>query len=178
MFKKIFISLSIVFIAFLTGYATAQSFFLNKTPETNTTGDAATGVSQDFHVMSASEFQSKNEQLQKQKNDVLDNQIKQNLSKIPPIPTPPSTPTVSKPDSNDASSPAANTDNRSTGAGKVTVPSTTPDQPTPASSDPTPATPLTAPAPNDVYTGFQNDQNKSQPKQPSGGSGNGWNIQY
>jgi cytoskeletal protein RodZ len=179
MFKKIFISLSMVFIAFMTGYATAQSFFLNKTPDmaANNSSASTSAAPQGLHPASASEFQSKNEQLKKQKNDALDSQLKQNLSKIPPTPAP----TIpSKPSNNDIGTATPEISKAYPDTDKNAANTITPDQPQPAATPtgPTPVAP-TAPAQNDVYTGFQNDQNNNQAKQPgNSGSGSGWNIKY
>lgn len=177
MFKKIFISLSMVFIAFMTGYATAQSFFVNKTSEvaTNIGASNTKAAPQGFHPMSASEFQSKNEQLKKQKTDALDSQLKQNLSKIPPTPAPTTPSKLSNSDTGSTTS--SDTSKASPDTDKNTTSTITPGQPA-TPSGPASVAPA-APAPSDVYTGFQNNQDKNQTTSPNdSSSGNGWNIKY
>lgn len=164
-----------VFIAFMTGYATAQSFFLNKTPDlstNNTTSNANTNP-QEFHPLSASEFQNKNELLRKQRNEALDNQLKQNLAKISPTPAP----TIPSKPSNNETGTGNTSEKANSSIDKNAANTITPDQPQPAATPASPA-PEAPTQYNNVYTGFQSDQN-NQTKQPNNaGNGSGWNIKY
>jgi hypothetical protein len=169
MFKKILFSLTIIAIAFLTGYATAQSL-ITTTPNSTT----KPGSWPSAQIMTPSDFQSQTEKLQQQKNDALTNQLKENLAKVPP-PTPPTPPP--SPDQS-AATPETPTPEGSAQAAPTTTNAPAEESAATAPASPTHAAPAKAPATQEnVYTGFQNtDQNQKQPA-PVAGSG-GWNIKY
>jgi cytoskeletal protein RodZ len=165
MFKKILLSIAMVFISFLTGYATAQSYFLNTAPKGKTPEEQSVGVP-------VSDFQSQTQEIEEKKKQALSNQLKQELAKVPPTPapsTPPAQPGATPSDTPGQADAAPEANQAAQGA--------TPTGPMPA------APPATGSDQSQVYTGFQNKE-QNQNAAPSGTNSNapsssgGWNIKY
>jgi len=193
MFKRTLLSMAMIAIAFATGYATAQTYFLNQAPApSNTAADKSSPTSDNF--------QSQTQQQLDKKSQAMDNQLNQELAKIPPPPPPPP-PHEETPGNTAAPASAGQTpESAQVPAASTTPPKTTaPTASTPTSPDLTPsgpspaAPPVTAPNSTQVYTGFQNSNsgpspgpgsgsapaaNQNPPSSNSGNTGGGWDIKY
>lgn len=170
MLKKLLLSTGLVGVAFLTGYATAQSYFSNP-PSTTLSGDPQASEA------APTEFQSQTQQQQDKKNQALNKQLSQELAKIPPPPPPPAPHEAvgGSPEPTAEAQPAKTPEGGAASSAKTTAPAA------PLPSGPTPAAPpITAPSQTQVYTGFQNPQENQTPAQPNSNqnSSGGWNIQY
>lgn len=179
MLKKILLSIAMVFISFLTGYATAQSYFINNAPVATTISD------QSNTTQNSGDFQSQTQQLEDKKKQALSDQLKQDLAKVPPTPAPsvpaPATPEGAAPEAGQAAAPESNQPAAAaTPSAQAPIQETAPSGPTPA------APPATPPSQSQVYTGFQNqDKDKNSSQTPPAGtnqsapsSSGGWNIKY
>src|SRR5262249_42887983 len=137
MFKKIFLSLVMICISFLTGYATAQSYFLNKTTTSSAPASNDEAQGNTSNALSPNEFQNQTQQLQEKKNQALSDQLKQHLSKVPPTPPPsipspeaaPATPESTTPTTGQATSPEPNRAQTGTGTGTGTEPTANTNKP-------------------------------------------------
>lgn len=184
MLKKLLLSVVLIGISFVTGYATAQSYFNNKMPAPL----AVASTSND--VLSPSDFQSQTQQMQEKKNQALSDQLKEDLAKIPPTTPPPPPHTPNTPSAGQEAAPGSNPAPGTNPSTEATAPTnqTPAQEAAPSASGAAPAAPpTTAPGQSQVYTGFQNqnqDQNQSQSPTPGASqsqqpsSSDGWNIKY
>lgn len=176
MLKKLLFSIGLICIAFLTGYATAQSYFTAQPADT-----AGATPQQNAGGASPNEFQSQTQQQQDKKSQALSQQLSQELAKIPPPPPPPTPHEAAgtsggagqTPGQADASHPGEKQD-------KPPTPTAGAEPQVVQPSGPIPATPpAQAPAQTQVYTGFQNpNENQTPAPGQNQSSPGGWNIQY
>lgn len=186
MLKKMLLSLAMVGISFLTGYATAQSYFINNASDLPKQTLASNQTSNQ-NTLSPSEFQSKTEQIEEKKNQALSNQLKEELAKVPPTPQPKTPPNLASPTLPDGTSPKTGQEISPGSLPLESSPLPAEQPPSQASTPPGPtpaAPPAPAPSQSQVYTGFQNsDQNQNQPATPGNNSSQpsssgGWDIKY
>ncbi len=175
MIKRTLFSFTMIAVSFLTGYAAAQSYFLNKAPAQ--AKQTLASAESEQSIAPPNDFQSQTQQLEQKKNQALSDQLKQELAKVPPTPPPTNTPPATSPEGTKPEAvttpPPSDAAPTEQGAAQAAAPP----------AGPAPATPpASAPSQSQVYTGFQNSDS-NQPAPPANNSNQpapsgGWNIKY